>query len=96
MPLKRDAWEKRRAEQKAALEAASPDLKNVPAKLTVKPLEESPAPATAAPPGGKGSPAAGGGPGGRVDDRPTKWRDALARDPWVEESIAILGDMTAK
>ncbi|HEY5923455.1 MAG TPA: carboxy terminal-processing peptidase [Kofleriaceae bacterium] len=81
VPLQRTAWEKRRAEQKAALDAASPDLKNAPAKLTVKPLEESPAPATAP------------GPGGRTDDRAVKWRDALARDPWVEESVAILGDM---
>ena len=84
VPLQKAAWEKRRAEQKAALEAASPDLKNRPAALTVKPLEESPAPATAP------------GPGGRTDDRALKWRDSLARDPWVEESIAILGDMNAK
>ncbi|HEY5948265.1 MAG TPA: carboxy terminal-processing peptidase [Kofleriaceae bacterium] len=81
VPLMRTAWEKRRAEQKAALDAASPDLKNTPAKMTVKPLEDSPAPATAP------------GPGGKADDRPAKWRDSIARDPWVEESIAILGDM---
>jgi carboxyl-terminal processing protease len=81
VPLMRTAWEKRRADQKAALEAASPDLKKTAAKLTVKPLEESPAPATAP------------GPGGKTDDRAVKWRDTLARDPWVEESVAILGDM---
>ena len=84
VPLQRTAWEKRRAEQKAALDAASPDMKNTPARLTVKPLEESPAPATAP------------GPGGKTDDRAVKWRDSLARDPWVEESLAILGDMGAK
>ena len=59
-------------------------MKNTPARLTVKPLEESPAPATAP------------GPGGKTDDRAIKWRDSLARDPWVEESLAILGDMGAK
>lgn len=84
LPLQKQMWEKRRAEQKAALEAASPDLKNRPAMMSVKPLEESPAPATAA------------GPGGRKDDRALRWRDNLARDPWVEESVSILGDMTAK
>lgn len=83
LPLQRTAWEKRRAEQKAALEAASPDYKKMPVKLTVKPLAESPAPATAP------------GPGGKTDDRATKWRDNLARDPWVEESVWILTDMTA-
>ena len=81
VPLNRAAWEKRRADQKAAFDAASPDLKKEPATLIVKSLEESPAPATAP------------GPGGRTDDRPVKWRDSLARDPWVEESVAILGDM---
>jgi carboxyl-terminal processing protease len=81
VPLMKTAWEKRRADQKAALDAASPDLKATPAKLSVKPLEESPAPATAP------------GPGGKTDDRPAKWRDSIARDPWVEESVAILADM---
>jgi carboxyl-terminal processing protease len=84
VPLQKGAWEKRRAEQKAALDAASPDLKNIAPRLTVKPLEESPAPATAP------------GPGGRTDDRAVKWRDSLARDPWVEEAAAILADMASK
>ena len=82
VPLQRAAWEKRRAEQKAALEAASPDFKKAPAKLSVNPLEEAHAPTTT--------------PGGRKDDRIQKWRDSLARDPWIEESIAIVGDMAAK
>ncbi len=84
LPLQRSAWEKRRDEQKAALEAASPDLEKTPAKLTVKPLASSPAPATAP------------GPGGKADNRADKWRDNLARDPWVEESVWILTDMIAK
>jgi carboxyl-terminal processing protease len=81
VPLQRAAWEKRRAEQKAALEAASPDMKAAPPRLQVKPLEDSPAPATAP------------GPGGRTNDRATKWRDSLARDPWVDECVSILTDM---
>ena len=30
------------------------------------------------------------------EDRMKKWRDAVGRDPWVEESIAVLGDMLGK
>ena len=85
VPLQRAAWEKRRTEQKAALEAASPDLKNAPVNLLVKPLNESPAPATAPGPGGN-----------KPDDRATKWRDNLAKDPWVEECVNILGDMVGR
>jgi carboxyl-terminal processing protease len=82
VPLQKTAWEKRRADQKAAIEAASPDLKHAPVKLTVKPLEDSPAPPNAPMP-----------PGGKPDDRPQKWRESIARDPWVAESVNILADM---
>lgn len=86
VPLAKTAWEKRRDDQRAALDAASPDLKKVQAAFTVKPLEDSPAPATAPPPGGKGA---------QPEDKATKWRDNLARDPWVDETLNILSDMTA-
>jgi carboxyl-terminal processing protease len=81
VPLAKPAWEARRKEQKAALEAASPDLKKIPPAFTVKPLAESPAPATAP------------GPGGKKDDSALKWRDNLAKDAWVNESLSILADM---
>jgi len=84
VPLARAAWEKRRTELRDALEAASPDLTKAPAKLNVTPLAESPAPATAP------------GPAGKTDDRGMKWRDSLARDPWIEETLNILGDMARK
>lgn len=32
-------------------------------------------------------------PVGHKDDRLERWRDGVARDPWVEECINILGDM---
>src|SRR5690606_22892032 len=83
VPLARPAWEARRKQYKAALEAASPDLDKAPAAFTVKPLAESPAPATA--------PA----PGGRTDDRAEKWRTNLAKDPWLEEALHIMADMTS-
>ena len=82
VPLAKPAWEKRRKELRSALEAVSPDLTKAPAKLVVAPLADSPAPATAP------------GPGGKTDDRATKWRDSLARDPWIEETVNILGDMS--
>ncbi|MBA3395530.1 MAG: carboxy terminal-processing peptidase [Deltaproteobacteria bacterium] len=84
VPLARPAWETRRKEQRAALDAASPDLKHAPANFTVKPIED-PAIKPTVP-----------GPGGRKDDRAIKWSDALARDPWIDESVHILGDMTTK
>ena len=79
VPLQRAAFETRRKEQKAALEAVAPDLKTAPAKLNVKPIEE---PTTAAPPA----------PTGKPDDRQVKWRDAVAKDPWIEECVNILVD----
>ncbi|HET7504802.1 MAG TPA: carboxy terminal-processing peptidase [Kofleriaceae bacterium] len=79
IPLARPAWEAHRKQEQAALEAVTPDLKNEAAKLTVKTLDD----ATPIAPG----------PGGNTDDRMTRWRDNLARDPWVEECVNILGDM---
>jgi carboxyl-terminal processing protease len=81
VPLAQPVWEARRKDLRDALEAASPDLKHAPAAFTVKTIED-PAAAVVAP-----------GPGGKQDDRPARWRDALATDPWVEESVSILGDM---
>jgi carboxyl-terminal processing protease len=79
IPLARAAWEAHRKQQRAALEAASPDLKAGPAKLVIKSIDDPALP----PPG----------PGGRKDDRLDRWRDGVARDPWVEECVNILGDM---
>ena len=66
----------------SALEAASPDLSTMPAKLAVKTIEDPAAPPPVAP-----------GPGGKTDDRAQKWRDSLGRDPWLDESVNILADM---
>lgn len=79
IPLARPAWEAHRKQEQAALEAAAPDLKNEPAKLTVKSLDD----ATPLPPSASGN----------SDDRIARWRDNLARDPWVDECVNILGDM---
>jgi carboxyl-terminal processing protease len=82
VPLARPAWEARRKQHRAALEAASPDLEKAPPRFTVKSMNgelEPPKP----------------GPNGQVDDRLRRWRDSLARDPWVDESLNVLADMTA-
>ena len=81
VPLAKPAWEARRTQQRAALEAASPDFKAAPAKFTVQVIAD-PA-ATVLPPSGNGKP----------DDRLKRWSDALARDPWVDESVNVLADM---
>jgi len=78
--LARPAWEAHRKQQRAAFEAASPDFKSGPARLTVESLGESPQPPRAA--------------GEPIDHRLEHWRDGIARDPWVEECVNILGDMT--
>jgi carboxyl-terminal processing protease len=85
VPLARTAFEARRKEQRAAADAASLDLKSMPATLTVKLLDEPKA--AAAPANGNGK-ANGNGP----EDRLTRWRDNLSRDPWVEECLSILAD----
>jgi len=81
VPLAKPAWEARRKDQKAQLEAASPDLKKAPAAFTVKSLGDEPA-----------RPAAG--PNGKADDSQARWRDNLSKDPWIDECLNILGDMT--
>ena len=81
IPLAKAAWEAHRKEQRAAFEAASPNLATAPAAFTVKTLDD---PNTPPPPPGAG--------GNRID-RLARWRESVARDPWIEECINILGDM---
>jgi carboxyl-terminal processing protease len=85
VPLQKLAWETRRKEQKAALEAASPDLKKAPSSFTVKSLGDVVVPAPPSPNGNNGKAA---------EDKAERWRDNLSKDPWVEECLSILGDMT--
>jgi carboxyl-terminal processing protease len=82
VPLQRAAWEQRKKDLKVALEAAAPDMKKAPANFSVKPLGEVPAMAP--------------GPGGKTDDRAARWTENISKDPWLDECVNILGDMTAK
>ena len=82
VPLARPAWEARRKDLRAALDAASPDFKSRPPALIVKPIEDPKATVNTPDPNGK------------TDDRIARWSENLSKDPWVEESANILGDMT--
>ncbi|HEX3757090.1 MAG TPA: carboxy terminal-processing peptidase [Kofleriaceae bacterium] len=80
IPLERTAWDAHRKKQRAAFDAASPDLKAAPLAFTVKSLDDPNLP----PPG----------PGGSTRSDPlARWRESVARDPWIEECANVLGDM---
>ena len=85
VPLARPAWDARRKEQRAAIEAAAVDPKTAPVAFAVKMIDE---PAGVAPP-----PPVPPANGGKVEDRMTRWRENLARDPWVDECLHILADV---
>jgi carboxyl-terminal processing protease len=82
IPLQKAAWTTQRDQQRAQLEATSPDIDDRAPRFTVTMLEKETAAAVS------GS--------GKADDRLARWRENLARDPWVEEALAVLSDMTAK
>ncbi len=77
--LKRTTWLAERKKDKAALEAVKPKLDEGKPRFEVALLEE-PAAAPAK-------------PGDKVKGRLDKWRDDLARDPWVEEALRVAEDM---
>jgi carboxyl-terminal processing protease len=82
LPLQRTAWIAQRDQQRAQLEATSPDLDKLPPRFAVTMIEKE---AVVAPNGA-----------GKTDDRLGRWRENLARDPWIEEALGVLGDMTSK
>ncbi len=82
VPLARPAWEARRTAQRSALAAAAPALDPGPARVGVTMIGDHPAPVAPR-------------PGAKADDRATRWRDSLTRDPWIEECLFILDDMAA-
>jgi carboxyl-terminal processing protease len=70
---------KRREQQRAEIEAATPDLETEPKRFEVVAFENS-APVAAA-------------PNGKKDSRLDKWRDNLGRDPWINECLNIFADL---
>ena len=79
VPLAETEFMKRREQQRAEIAAASPDLDTSPTRFSVVPLDKR-TPVVAA-------------SNGKKDSRLAKWRDNLAKDPWIDESLNILTDM---
>jgi hypothetical protein len=80
-PLELQSFRTRRAKEKAELDAADPKLKDQ------KPLFEVV----------DGSPAAANTAGDKkLRQRLDAWKNDLARDPWVKESLHVLEDMAKK
>lgn len=69
VPLAKPAWEARRKEQRAAIDAVSPAFLKQPPAFAVATVD------------------------GAADPEHARWRENLAKDPWVEESLYILADM---
>jgi len=83
-----DKWKKEHDADKAALDAADPKLTKQPALFDVTPIGEQPAP----PPSDHSDPERDKAVKKKLD----AWKDDLARDPWVQESMFVLKDMATK
>ncbi len=82
-PLDKDSFMAEKKKEKAEVEAADPKLKDLKPLFDVEALGESgPKPTTAA--------------DKKLRKKLDAWKDTLARDPWVEESMHILEDMAKK
>jgi carboxyl-terminal processing protease len=82
VPLKLEAWIALRDEDRQALDKLDAKLEEGPERFSVKLVEYRPvAPSPVAP--------ARESSRKRVD----KWKDTLARDPWVQETLRLLADM---
>jgi carboxyl-terminal processing protease len=71
---------KRRAQRRAEVTAATPDLEKAAARFTVLTLDKPEVVVTA--------------PNRKKDSRLTKWRDSVARDPWIDECLNIFADLS--
>jgi carboxyl-terminal processing protease len=82
--LDKKTWSAKRKASKDALEAADPKLKDQKALFTLTAIgEKTPPPDPAADKKGNKK---------KLDS----WKDELVRDPWVFESLHVLGDMAKK
>lgn len=85
VPLKRETWISQRDKDRQALDALDAKLDEGPERFSVKLVEYRPvAPNPVAPARESSRP--------RVD----RWKEALAHDPWVEETLNLLMDMNEK
>lgn len=82
LPLKREAWIQQRDKDREALDKLDAKLEDGPERFSVKLVDYRPVAPRPDAPARESSPK-------RVD----KWKDALAHDPWVEETLHVLADM---
>jgi carboxyl-terminal processing protease len=82
MPLKLESWNQLRDKDREALDKLDAKLDEGPERFAVKLVEYRPVAPNPAAPARESSRQ-------RVD----KWKDTLARDPWVEETLHLLADM---
>jgi carboxyl-terminal processing protease len=80
--LERQTWITKRKRDKELFEAADPKLKQLSPLLEIEAI-----PKAAAPPPQ---------PDKRLRRKLDSWKDELARDPWVAESLQVLSDMAKK
>jgi carboxyl-terminal processing protease len=91
VPLELKAWTEQRKKDKDELEKLDPKLEDGPSRFKVEVVEYRPSAAPAAEASAPPSPTR---KTSTDDDKPQKWEEALGKDPWVEEALNLLGDMT--
>jgi carboxyl-terminal processing protease len=82
VPLQREAWQAQRKKDTDMLDALDPKLEEGEPRFSVQLVDYHAA--------------VGATPADEVADeseRLTRWRESLAHDPWIEESLRLLGEM---
>lgn len=88
LPLKLDAWRAQREQDKKALEELDPKLDEGPPRFSLELVSYGTGEKAA--PKNKAEAAESKGPRSRSE----RWQESLVRDPWVEEALRLLADMT--
>ena len=86
VPLARNAWQAQREQDRLMAESVNPKLDEGPVRFDVQVVDYAGKPEI--------EPRGGGEEGEVAQDPLDAWRDELARDPWVEEALFVLADMT--
>lgn len=82
VPLSRKKWEEQRAADEKAIEAVALKLDEGPTRFKVEEVSYGPK--------------APGADDERIQKRLERWRESLARDPWVEEALHLVREMHTK
>jgi carboxyl-terminal processing protease len=88
VPLARQAWQAQRTQDRLMIESVDPQISEGPARFAVEVVnyaDERPV-----------APRGGADPEEVRRARERSWTDELSKDPWVEEALYVLADMTAR